>query len=279
MRLPDTAGARTLARELAPPALVRAVKRRHPHYSGVYGSFDAVEDQDPWSGAFWLRYSEQRLAKVRSAPWSTAPAGLRDAYAIGCLVVNQLAARGPCRVLDLGGGTGFVYFLIRGALTHPENVSWEVVDFGQLGALGRTYVRPGDRLSFSTEVPEGSFDVLYTNGMLQYLADYEAVLGPILAAADPEVCVLNRLVAGDIPDWVTRQTIGGRTTPCRLLNLATLLGWFAARGYAPEFVGAGKSLAHLYGTDIPERLRVHHEANVVLRRSPAPGRAQGMTST
>jgi putative methyltransferase (TIGR04325 family) len=108
--------------------------------------------------------------------------------------------------------------------------------------------------------------VLYVNTTLQYIEDPRTLLDTLLRKATPDVVLLTRLMAGDVPDWITRQTIGGRTTPCQFLNLPSLLDWFAERGYADELRSVEDSYAGAFAKDVPENLRIPYDVNVVLRR-------------
>ena len=255
---------RALVAGLIPPLLLRLVLRRKPDFTGVFERFADVPDDDPWNGEYWLRISRQKLEQVRDYPRRTVPPGVHACHAIVAQAANRAAADGGCRVLDFGGGTGFVYYAIRDVLS--EGVSWHVVDAPHLAVMAREVMGEDARISFSEAIPDGRFDLLYVNTTLQYIEDPRSLLGALLKA-QPQTVVLTRLMAGDVPDWITMQTIGGRRSPCQFLDLRGLIAWFAEQGYTQELRSVEDPYDGAFAKDVPERLRIPYDVNVVLRRA------------
>lgn len=244
-------------------------RKVEPSFYGVYSEFgDVYADElpptlDPWHGGYWQRLSLQKLENAIARP-NTAPT---DPYSHVALIVNQATKQGPCRVLDFGGGTGFVYFLVKPALRRPELVDWHVTDSSGLTRMGEQARRPDDRIRFAVQ-PEGfdvdRFEIVYLNTVLQYVDDWRACLERLLAPRPP-VLIFTRLLAGAIPTFVARQVIGGTSTPCRFLNLDELLAFFGEYGYGADLIApACDSLAGHYADDIPEDHRLERELTLVL---------------
>ena len=55
------------------------------------------------------------------------------------LVINILSQSKECNVLDIGGGNGNIYWVIRPFLSNAEKVSWHVVDNSDLINQGRKF--------------------------------------------------------------------------------------------------------------------------------------------
>ena len=126
-----------LLRPFIPPVAFTLWRRLHskPQFTGIFERFDQVSDEQPWAGSFWRGFSEEKLN------WALEhdDQPLDVPYVLITEVTNDLARAGQCRVLDLGGGTGFSYFLVRPGLQHLERVRWVVVDQPSVTRIGAAF--------------------------------------------------------------------------------------------------------------------------------------------
>jgi putative methyltransferase (TIGR04325 family) len=259
---------RPLLRALVPPLIAnayRALAPRPRRFFGVFKSFDELPARDPWTSAGWLAAQDRELAAVRGSR-RLPPDAL-----IPCLVVDLLAVRGPCRVLDFAGGSGITYFTIRPFLANAVAVSWHVVDNAQIAAVGRRYRRPDDAIEFSKELPaEGTpFDVVHVNTALQYLEDPFALLER-LCAHRPRYFLLTRLLAGEVEPFITSQSIPDSGSdvrvPCRFFNAGEVVAFFAERGYrlAHRSRVVDGDFSEWFDDSVPVELRTPSAIHLVL---------------
>lgn len=260
-----------LARALTPPALWRAGSRLFGGaesavmFTGVFESFSAVEDQQPWIRGPYLAASRRLLKECRDR---RMPDGSAGSHAVLTLLLNSCAANVP-RVLDWAGGTGLRYWMVRPSLDRP--VAWHVVDEPALAALSRDVMGDRDELRFSDTWPEPQtrFDLALVYSSLQYVDNQAAVLRSI-AGYRPRYIVLSRLMATRRAVYVTRQRVHGFHTPCKVASLDEVSSTLVASGYRSILsVEDGIDLSPYFGPDVPETLRVGFEHLLVFRAADA----------
>lgn len=260
-----------LVRALTPPALWRAGSRLFGRaepaamFTGVYDSFNAVEDQQPWTREPYLAASRRLLQECRNR---RMPDGSSGSHAVLTLLLNSCAANVP-RVLDWAGGTGLRYWVVRPSLDRP--VVWQVVDTPALAALSREVMGERDELRFreTWPDPEARFDLALIYSSLQYVDDQAAVLRSI-AGYRPRHIVFSRLMATRRAAYVTRQCVHGFNTPCKVSSLDEVASTLEASGYRSILcVEDGIDLSTYFGTDVPKTLRVGFEHLLVFRAADA----------
>ena len=234
-------------------------------FTGVFDSFDAVEDQQPWTREPYLAASRRLLQECRHG---RMPDGSTGSHAVLTLLLNSCTANVP-RVLDWAGGTGLRYCMVRPSLDRP--VAWHVVDHPALAALSREVLGDSDELRFSETWPdpETRFDLAMIYSSLQYVEDQAALLRSI-AGYRPRHIVLSRLMATRRAAYVTRQHVHGFNTPCKVSNLDEVASTLAACGYRSVLcVEDGIDLSTYFATEVPKTLRVGFEHLLVFRAADA----------
>jgi putative methyltransferase (TIGR04325 family) len=249
--------------------LYRKIKPRHmTMFSGVYHKVSECPDQNPWVQSMWVEASQSKLNKIKAQELEFS-----GYITLPCLMTNLVSSRQTCRLLDFGGGTGFIYFRMFPHLLNSANVQWHVVDCNEpLLEMGKEFARDhnGYHIQFHTHLlktGENQFDIVYLNTVLQYIDEYEKVLRNLLAF-NPRYVILTRLSAGDIKTFVTCQNLGGHKSPYIFVNFDELVQIFEDNGYklvfkAPE---AEESFAHTYDRNIPSSLQIPYTMNVIFCR-------------
>lgn len=269
-------------RRFAPPILLdllHGFRPPRPRFAGVYAAANEAPDESPFASPRWLRMSEERLARLcaDADPGAWLPAhALPAAQTPTALIANLLAEASVCRVLDFAGGSGAIYFLTYPYLSRPERVAWDVFDDDRLAELGRRWRRPEHRLRFLKALPDEDerYEIVHVNTSLQYLADPHALLARLLVHR-PRYVVLTRLLAGEVPTWFTAETLHGRRTPCAILDVRALAGFFAERGYRLVFRAPALDEplpAPRWHRAIPERLRIPSSLHLVFAEERPPDR-------
>jgi putative methyltransferase (TIGR04325 family) len=160
--------------------------RSQPHRNPIYRSYDEALRSCSANG-----YENDDIVRVvidkniafrdqLEARPALDLAAMRTIFGVG------LACTGRClRVLDLGGGGGFHYFIARTALGRTTDIRWNVVE---TPAMAREGARIADgALKFFPGVGEavadlGSVDLVLSSGALQYCRDPLASLRELVDA-------------------------------------------------------------------------------------------------
>ena len=89
------------------------------------------DGKDPWSSNEWLDKSRKKLERSIAANNSGLSVVLNgmysSCYSIPALIIN-LNSKKKLNILDIGGGTGDFFYLIKNSFIQPENVYWHVID-------------------------------------------------------------------------------------------------------------------------------------------------------
>jgi putative methyltransferase (TIGR04325 family) len=174
---------------LASPTWKRAwskLVRAHPHRNPIYHSYDDALRSCSANG-----YENDDLVRVvvdkniafrdqLEARPALDLGAMRTLFGVG------LACTGRClKVLDLGGGGGFHYFVARTVLGRTIDIRWNVVE---TPAMAREGARIEDgALKFFADVGEavtdlGNVDLVLSSGALQYCRDPLASLRELVDA-------------------------------------------------------------------------------------------------
>ena len=97
---------KSVLRLFLPPIVVdllRAVRHGGAKFEGVFQAFSDIPNEDVWNSKQWIDLSRSKLERN----WAAAP--LSPYMASLSLLLDLKSLQEDCRVLDFGGGTGFVY--------------------------------------------------------------------------------------------------------------------------------------------------------------------------
>jgi putative methyltransferase (TIGR04325 family) len=118
------------------------------------------------------------------------------------------------RVLDIGGGCGDNYHIMRQALgADIARLDWYIMDNESSVALGRHL--NGDLYSgliFSTEVPDQSFDVVMIIGALQYFQNWRGLLGAVASVGRPRIFTTRSPLRANGAGFISVQMIASATS-------------------------------------------------------------------
>ena len=247
-----TTPGRRLARDLLPPALVRAVSRPA---AGALRFEDGYAD---WAAAAAAStgYDESGiLARIRAATDDVVAgraAFERDGVTfgtyeyrwpvVGGLLLSAARNGGRLAVLDFGGSLGSTYRQYRPLLAGTE-VQWGVVEQPAFVAAGREY--EDGSLSFFASIDECLSavrpDVVLLSSVLQYLADPHDTLRR-LGACGAHVLIIDRTPMTDGPDdiatlQIVPPTIYDASYPAWLLSGSRLTEDLPGWDLVDEFPG------------------------------------------
>lgn len=258
--------------------LLSRLKTPTPDFYGVFSRFDQVQDQIPWNREAWINGNRAKLDALQMGHFSTHSSGpvpdqshiLLPALAINFLV-NEL--RGGVTVLDFGGGTGFSYFPISTYLNDMTKVQWNVFDENQkLYQVGREYAERRrnlgvvDNIAFLDALPDGNVDVIHSASTIEYIDDDVGLLTYLAERYKPTYFLITRIKGGNIDSFVTRQVVGGSSTPCRFSNVSALIALFDKLGYMLLLNAPCGSYDPSQFSEIPEQLQIRQSVDLILKR-------------
>ncbi len=234
-------------------------------FSGVYKNEGECPDENPWVQPAWIRYSRSKLERIQSQGFE-----FTGYITLVTLIINLLSNKQMCRVLDFGGGTGFVYFRVFPYLLNKANIQWNVFERNEpLSLMGQEFARKDKNynINFYKDLPkseETRFDVVYLNSVLQYICEYEVMLKDLLVFK-PKYVILTRLATGDMPTYITCQNLDGHRTPFIFVNFNDLQKVFNESGY--ELVSktccVEEIFTNRYDSNIPEAFQIPDTMNVI----------------
>lgn len=217
---------RPLARDLAPPVLVRWVKgilgKGRPQvrncWRGSYESWEtAVESSSGYDDAHILAKVREALLEVKAG----AAAFERDSVLFGkpdfvwplVALLNRVAAENENRldVLDFGGSLGSSYFQHRSCFGWVRSMTWSVVEQEHFVACGREDFE-NDQLVFYGSLDaclsEQSPKIAVFSSVLPYLEKPYGVLERIAESGIPHLYIdRTPVLLSDEPDRLTVQTV------------------------------------------------------------------------
>jgi putative methyltransferase (TIGR04325 family) len=172
-----------LANDLAPPALLRLVRRRRRRQHGFFGRYATYAEAESAAGgegyadaAMLAALVARQLERAGDAPpLELNPGWLHLQLAVGHALDGREGAE--LRVLDFGGGAGVHYIDVttrRSVSGWPSApLRWRVCETPAMvaAAAGRL---AGEELSFYASLDEldhDAYDLVYASGSLQYVPD------------------------------------------------------------------------------------------------------------
>lgn len=138
------------------------------------------------------------------------------------------------RVLDIGGSLGSTYLQNRTYLTDVKNLEYLIAEqdnFADYGHLHREdgvlkFIRSSDDY-----IKYGKFDIVLLSGSLQYIDDYEQMIGKV-KSLKPRYIILDRIMVGDkmricketVPEEIWGQRV---SVPIRSFGESDIISFFA----------------------------------------------------
>lgn len=137
------------------------------------------------------------------------------------------------RIVDFGGSVGLAYPLFRASLPPATEVEYDVVELPRMCAEGRRLFAADSHISFYEDIRdvEPGPDIVYANGVLQSIREYEAALEGLLALKS-RIMLLCDLPGGDGPRFATAQKNISGSVPTWFFNIPSVENFIEARGYS-----------------------------------------------
>lgn len=160
-------------------------------------------------------------------------------------------------------------------MNRPERVNWQVFDPNEkLYEVGQSYNKrqlelgKRNKIEFINALPNNEIDVLHLASTIEYVDNYVGLLKSLVDQYAPKYIILTRIKGGNIESYVTRQLIGGYSTPCRFCNVVELSESISNFGYE-EIINApdGGYVSEQFSKDIPRDKTIQRGAVLIMKRS------------
>ena len=198
-------------------------------WEGVYSCWEkAPQDDDVFEGKIWLSkvtsQAQEAIAAYRSD--KNVPSASSTQDRILSLVGGTLlpSIKGNLCVLDFGGGIGASYFPLISSIPDPEKVEFHVVEGKTVCEQSQKIAGDFSKLHFHEQLPKLSkpVHIVHAGSSFQYVSDWKGLLAEFINYR-PHILILQDLLAGNIPTFVTAQNFYGKKLPVRFLNINELI--------------------------------------------------------
>jgi putative methyltransferase (TIGR04325 family) len=220
---------------------VRSLFGKGP-WQGAYKTFAEVPVRGPgFDGEAWLKMLREDRARVEDALRSGGSAASPPDPELLALSVPL----GRVSVVDFGGGGGVSFLQLAAALPASSVLDYRIVERSSVCDDGNAHFKNDARLRFHPDIGPalGRPDIVYIRTALQYLEDYQGILGKLLDL-QPKHLLLTSFSGTTAPTFATAQmNQKGSTIPYLFINLAELEAFLSGRGYAST---RRKEIPHRY---------------------------------
>lgn len=140
-------------------------------------------------------------------------------------------------IVDFGGGLGFSYLSFIQSCMKAKDYKYFIIESTEVCKTGEEIFSDYQNLFFITDLhklPVDKVDIVYMNSVLQYIADWEALIENLLGL-NPEYVLLDDLPAGDIPTFATCQNYYESKIPYWFFNISDILFFLELYGFALQY--------------------------------------------
>lgn len=209
-----------------------SVATSEPVWSGIHASFDAVgATANPFDEERWLESCRARVQRFRQQCAEDTRPPLHDRPTVMPAVLATLAARGPLRVVDVGGGAGVSYLQAQQCAPGCAE-RWTVVERPSLCAPLAALHAGDARIAFQPALASaGACSLVLFASSLHYLQDWQGALAQA-AGTGCTWMLLEEVPAVNVSTYATGQRYYDRRIPVWMLSHAELVEHLRALGFA-----------------------------------------------
>ncbi len=206
-------------------------------WEGVYGCWEeAPGDNDAFDDKVWLGKVTQRaqdaIAGFRSSATVFPATRIRDYILPVAASMLRSSIEGDLRILDFGGGMAASFFPLISSLSDSESVEFHVIEGKEICIKSHEILSDFKNLHFHQQLPEISAPVhiVHAGSSIQYVEDWKKLLATFIKY-NPQLLVLEDLMAGDVKTFVTLQNYYGKKIRSWFLNINEIIETVDQLGY------------------------------------------------
>ena len=135
-------------------------------------------------------------------------------------------------ILDFGGGMGTSYFPLISSLPDPKKVEFHIVELKTICDLAQKILGDFSQLHFYEKLPNLSkpVHIIHAGSSIQYVSNWKDLLAEF-ANYRPRILILEDILAGEIPSFITTQNFYGKKTRSHFLHIDELIEEVQALDY------------------------------------------------
>ena len=246
-------------------------------WEGIYASFNEAPTVGPgFAGSTWGERSIEaaRDAAAKLAAGETIDYSLRQRNQLLPIVVAMLVTQqSHVSVLDFGGGLGAGFTVLANAVgNHIACVDYRIVEVESICRTGRALYAAGTGPTFNSEIPSaGTFDVVHTSSVIQYIEDWRGLLRRLARLGAPYLSFGDVFIGG-IPTYVTLQNYYESQIRHWFINAAEFIGEVERQGYELALrTACDVKVLDAYGPlpmiNFPPALRIPHTSHLLFGKA------------
>ena len=198
-------------------------------WEGIYNSWeDAPRDDSHFEDNIWIKkvtdQAQKNLTAYNSGKNLCLASSTQD-YILS-LVGGMLlsSSENNLCVLDFGGGMGTSFFPLIASLPDSKKIEFHIVEIKTICEGAQKILGDFSQLYFHEELPKLSkpVSIIHAGSSIQYVSDWKGLLASFIDY-QPEILVLEDIMAGDIPSFITTQNFYGKKIRSRFLNINELI--------------------------------------------------------
>jgi putative methyltransferase (TIGR04325 family) len=248
-----------------------------PIWEGVYKSFKDVSASGPgFSGEKWIQSSFKKIRALRQDAKQKGSVLTVTQYResllplVAAIVLHEFES---VRILDFGGGVGFLYYQVLHGLPRIENFEFHIVEIAALCEIGKQYFQNEQHIFFHSSLPREeqlTFDIVHMGSSLHYYEEWKELLSR-LCRYKPRYFLFTDLPAGDIPTFATVQNYYTSRIPVWFFNLNEIINAMKSQNFDLVFKSAYVATVLGQEREIPqdnfeERYRLGHTCNLLFAK-------------
>lgn len=207
-------------------------------WDGIYSSWeDAPQDENVLEQKIWTdkvtSQASNALAAYHSGEIVSLASSTQDFIVSLAGSIFLSSKEDDLRILDFGGGMAVSYFPLISSVPDPERIEFHVIEVKSICDLARPLLAEFTKLHFHEKLPKlsKSMHIVHAGSSIQYIPDWKGLLAEFINYR-PQLLILEDVLAGNIPTFVTTQNFYGKKVRSRFLNIDELIEEVQSFGYA-----------------------------------------------
>lgn len=243
-------------------------------WEGVYESFDQVPATGSGhEGDTWISRGIERMEIIRTSflrGGTMAPYPQFRESLLPLLAAMAFDGKKEISILDFGGGLGFEYYNVLGALPSDHTVDYHIQEMPAVCAAGRDFFNNTQGITFHETLPDRQFDIVHLGSSLHYVEEWQDLVVALCEKAHSKIAFTD-LLAGDIPTFASGQNYYDSLLPVWFFNVGEFLQLVEEAGFNLAFKSKYKAVILGEEQDIPQenfesKYRVGQTCSLVFSR-------------
>jgi len=194
-------------------------------WEGVFKSFEeAGGDLDAFDSDIWISKQKDRISEAFKG-YKEGSVFSKD-YPLVLVVAMLLSKHARTSILDLGGGMGMQYLEVLGKVPlAQEKIEYVIVDGETTLQNTPDFMKKFKNLHYHSNLDQVQrrFDVVHIGSTLQYIEDWQGLLGKLIRNYSPKYFIFSDLMVGNVPTFISHQIFYGKKIPHLFLNLGEFI--------------------------------------------------------